>query len=435
MKKKSILKNAKKLLALVPFASAALIMVGCAKKTEPKPTTHTDPIVTTTEKPTTTEHKDDPIVKTYANVGELMEEKASSIYSLLQNYVSDTFETSTGISYDAENIIFSAVDVDETATTLTNADYTFAYKSGETERKYVTATADFSEVSLADLADGKTSNFTLENATKTSQQTYDAKEKQNDTEFLAIYDQAHDKLYQAYTAETFEEDEKIESVEQLIAEHGEEAYDTIMNSDFYENNIVKKVFGRYYGTDYLTINDVDIDFGSTSADGKIHDLTFRINFTYKTGVAAVQVNKLTLANGIAYEDVLDEAKLNSNNCTFANVYSFTYTPAEQGTRNALMQAIANVAVDDGFEYTANDILFVQKGDTTNADLGSVSTFCVVLNTEKGIRQMDVLIAKATSDNGLINQINNGRYKVSQYLQSANFTDNFILNSQEIENGI
>ena len=355
MKKKSILKNAKKLLALVPFASAALIMVGCAKKTEPKPTTHTDPIVTTTEKPTTTEHKDDPIVKTYANVGELMEEKASSIYSLLENYVSDTFETSTGISYDAENIIFSAVDVDETATTLTNADYTFAYKNGETERKYFTATAEFNEVSLADLADGKTSNFTLENASKTSQQTYDAKEKQNDTEFLAsLYSQDNDKVFVSYTAETFE-DEKIESVEQLIAEHGEEAYDTIMNSDFYENNIVKKVYGRYYGTDYLTINDVDIDFGSTSADGKIHDLTFRINFTYKTGVAAVQVNKLTLANGIAYEDVLDEAKLNSNNCTFSNVYSFTYTPAEQGTRSALMQAIANVAVDEAIGLT-NSIL-------------------------------------------------------------------------------
>ena len=210
MKKKSILKNAKKLLALVPFASAALIMVGCAKKTEPKPTTHTDPIVTTTEKPTTTEHKDDPIVKTYANVGELMEEKASSIYSLLENYVSDTFETSTGISYDAENIIFSAVDVDETATTLTNADYTFAYKNGETERKYFTATAEFNEVSLADLADGKTTNFYLEDATTKSQQTYDAKEKQNDTDFLAnLYSQNNDKVFKTYTAETFEEDEMI----------------------------------------------------------------------------------------------------------------------------------------------------------------------------------------------------------------------------------
>ena len=437
MKKKSILKNAKKLLALVPFASAALIMVGCAKKTEPKPTTHTDPIVTTTEKPTTTEHKDDPIVKTYANVGELMEEKASSIYSLLENYVSDTFETSTGISYDAENIIFSAVDVDETATTLTNADYTFAYKSGETERKYFTATAEFNEVSLADLADGKTTNFYLEDATTKSQQTYDAKEKQNDTDFLAnLYSQNNDKVFKTYTAETFEEDEKIESVEQLIAEHGEEAYDTIMNSDFYENNIVKKVYGRYYGTDYLTINDVDIDFGSTSADGKIHDLQFRITIQYKdTQNKVLFVKNLNFAQGISYNDILDENILNNTDCTYSNVYSFTYAPSIQGTRSALMQAIANVAVNDGFEYGVDDILFVQQGDSTDATLGSVSDFRLSINTNKGIRHIKVFVAKASSDEGLVNQINNGRYKVCEYLESANFTDNFITNAQEIENGI
>lgn len=434
-KKKSILKLTSKIMALGAFAASAVIMVGCGRKVDPTSSTTKIPTppVTTEDKQTTKENPT-PIEKIYNNVGELMDEKASSIYSLLENFVENTFETTTGANYDAENIIFSAVDVDETATTLTQADYTFAYKTGETERKYFTATADFSEVSLSDLAEGKTSNFTLENASKTSQQTYDAKEKQNDTEFLSnLYSQENDKVFVSYTAETFE-DEKIESVEQLIAEHGEEAYDTIMNSDFYENNIVKKVYGRYYGTDYLTINDVDIDFGSTSADGKIHDLTFRMYYTYKTGSSTLQVNKLTFANGIAYEDVLDEAKLNAANCTFENTYGFGYNQSIQGTRNALMQAIANVAVNDGFEYTADDILFVQKGDTTDATLGSVSDFRLSINTNKGIREISILIAKASSDEGLVNQINNGRYKANYY-DKANFTDNFITNAQEIENGI
>ena len=435
MKKKSILKNTKKLLALIPFAASAVVMVGCGKRVDPTPsTTKPDPIVTKTPSQTTDDNPT-PIEKVYKNVGELMDEKASSIYSLLESFVESTFETSTGRNFDAENIIFSAVDVDETASTLTNADYTFAYKSGETERKYFTATADFNEVSLSDLAEGKTSNFTLENASKTSQQTYDAKEKQNDTEFLAnLYSQNNDKVFISYTAETFEEDEKIESVEQLIAEHGEEAYDTIMNSDFYENNIVKKVFGRYYGTDYLTINDVDIDFGSTSADGKIHDLTFRIYTTYKEGGSALQVNKLTLTNGIAYEDVLDETKLNASNCTFERIYLFNYNETIQGTRSALMQAIANVAVNDGFEYSADDILYKQITDSTDATLGTVNRYTVIINNENGIREISIAIKNSSTDEMAISNINNGKYSCS-YTQSVNFTDNFILNAQELENNL
>ena len=420
----------RKKILIIPFA---FLLFSCGKGITTKSSTTTNKNTDATTTTQTTPIKD----KEYNNVLDLITDKENEIFSLLSNFTEGVFESATGANYDARNIIFSAVDVDETATTLTQADYTFAYKTGETERKYVTATAYFSEVSLSDLAEGKTSNFTLENVSRTSQQAYDAKEKQNDTKFLSsLYEEEHDKVIKEYEKEEFEDELIIiASVEQLIAEHGEEAYDTIMNSDFYENNIVKKVYGRYYGTDYLTINDVDIDFGSTSADGKIHDLTFRVYFTYKNGVGAVQVNKLTLANGIEYADILEETKLNVSNCTFSNVYSFTYTPAEQGTRSALMQAIANVAVNDGFEYSADDILFVQQGDTTDSNLGSVSDFRLSINTNKGIRQLKVFVAKASSDEGLVNQINNGRYKVCEYLESANFTDNFILNSQEIENGI
>ena len=427
----------KKINSFLFLIVAMLAVIGCERNnntTKKSTKTGSSTVLSTV----TTTKKTDSVFKKFQNVGELMTDKRDVVITLLKTYMSDVFETSTGISYDAENIIFSAVDVDETATTLTNADYTFAYKNGETERKYFTATAEFNEVSLADLADGKTTNFYLEDATRKSQQTYDAKEKQNDTEYLNdLYYGEHDEVIKEYEKEEFNEPEIIiTTVEQLIAEHGEEAYDTIMNSDFYENNIVKKVYGRYYGTDYLTINDVDIDFGSTSADGKIHDLTFRITIQYKdTQNKVLFVKNLNFAQGISYNDILDENILNNTNCTYSNVYSFTYAPSIQGTRSALMQAIANVAVNDGFEYSADDILFVQQGDSTDATLGSVSDFRLSINTNKGIRHIKVFVAKASSDEGLVNQINNGRYKVCEYLESANFTDNFITNAQEIENGI
>lgn len=413
----------RKKILIIPFA---FLLFSCGKGITTKSSTTTNKNTDATTTTQTTPIKD----KEYNNVLDLITDKENEIFSLLSNFTEGVFESATGANYDADSIIYLAIDVNETSSTLTQADYTFAYKTGETERKYVTATAYFSEVSLSDLAEGKTSNFTLENASRTSQQTYDAKEKQNDTDFLSsLYEEEHDKVIKEYEKEEFEDEPIIiASVEQLIAEHGEEAYDTIMNSDFYENNIVKKVFGgRYYGTDYLTINDVDIDFGSTSADGKIHDLTFRINLTYKAGGSALRVNKLIIANGIAYEDVLDEAKLNEANCTFENTYGFGYEEDIQGTRNALMQAIANVAVNDGFEYSVDDILFVRNGDTTNETLGSVSSFILSINTNKGIRKISIIIAIASSDEGLVNRINNGRYKANYY-DEVNFTDNFITNA-------
>lgn len=155
----------KKINSFLFLIVAMLAVIGCERNnntTKKSTKTGSSTVLSTV----TTTKKTDSVFKKFQNVGELMTDKRDVVITLLKTYMSDVFETSTGISYDAENIIFSAVDVDETATTLTNADYTFAYKNGETERKYFTATAEFNEVSLADLADGKTTNFYLEDATR-----------------------------------------------------------------------------------------------------------------------------------------------------------------------------------------------------------------------------------------------------------------------------
>ena len=114
-----------------------------------------------------------------------------------------------------------------------------------------------------------------------------------------------------------------------------------------------------------------------------------------------------------------------------------YDKTIQGTKDALIDAIAKVAITDGYDYDSEDVtkIYIDEGAGTNSTLGEVRGFKIILISSEGVREHSIQISKASSDSALISQIENGKYNISSGdFKSVDFSQN-ILNehtSEDIE---
>ena len=114
-----------------------------------------------------------------------------------------------------------------------------------------------------------------------------------------------------------------------------------------------------------------------------------------------------------------------------------YDKTIQGTKDALIDAIAKVAITDGYDYDSEDVtkIYINDGNTTDSTYGVISRIQIILISKEGVRHQSISIKSSDSDAGLIKQIEQGNYIVSSNnLKSVDFSQN-ILNehtSEDIE---
>ena len=105
-------------------------------------------------------------------------------------------------------------------------------------------------------------------------------------------------------------------------------------------------------------------------------------------------------------------------------YFFSYDAATQGTRTELVNAILQVAITDGFDYQNAEIIFKENSASTDADLGTIRRFTVIVKNDTNVREITAHIATANNDNELVNNISKGKTKTS-FTDMVNYSSNML----------
>ncbi|MCR4726142.1 MAG: hypothetical protein K5753_02855 [Clostridia bacterium] len=291
-----------------------------------------------------------------------------------------------------------------------------ATKIDDTERKFANYRVVFDPVKLDDIASG---TYTLSHTKVAmgSQQTYDAKEKQNDQDFLDSLYAQDDFAYVAYENESF----PSITMQELLSDYGD-----IVNTNLatHYDNALQDIFGRRYSTfkDYVT--NYQWDLGDVNDNDEIQHS--KVTLQLENGSAATLfVFNVDFANPININDLKDASKINNSTATYSQKYSFSYDNTIQGTRTELVNAILDKAITDGFDYQNAEIIFKDNGSGLDSDLGTVKCFTIVVSNNSGIKQINFSIQTADNDQSLINKINNGKFKVDDYLNSVEYSNNLL----------
>lgn len=316
--------------------------------------------------------------------------------------------------YNAEDAIYcgySFEDADEDGK-ISAMILNLATKTGETEREYVTYKVIFDKVSLDEIADGSSKITNAKNAVIDTI-NYDALEVQQDQTFLSNLYEQDDFSYIAYEDEVFQN----MTIQDLIANYGDQINENLQ--PLYEG-VLKKAFGRNYNPQRYDILSYQWDLGEV-VDNKTNDL--KCSFKYYDNLADGYCFKVYNLN---FAEDLDISQFTQNNfptTTISQAIEFVYNPEIQGTRADLINAIIEHSVNDGFDYSNAEVLFTEKTSSTDADLGTIRRFTVVLTSESGVRQINFSVSNAKEDESLIEKINNGEFKVNDYIQAADFSEN------------
>ena len=140
-----------------------------------------------------------------------------------------------------------------------------ATKIDETERKFSQYKVVFDPIRLDEIAD-ETASLTNTKVSFVSSQTYNAKEKQNDQQFLNNLYSQDDFSYVVYENETFEEQNL--TIDQVLTQYG----DTInTNLQTHYDGALQKVFGRRYSTFKNYVQDYQWDLGQVNENNEIQN--------------------------------------------------------------------------------------------------------------------------------------------------------------------
>lgn len=479
-----------------------------------------------------------PIVVQVDNVGELLEDYKSETEAFLnENLLDDLVKYSTQKSYNESDVIYAAWDLGaKTDTNLDSVELQFTVKYGETDRTYYVNSAEFdSPIALNDIAEYSKNKDELSAQAKELEinnsvvRNFDAKEKQNDTEYLNKvyndYDSANAYIVnKEYVKETFTEEFKVSNVGELtttyvketesflascyanylvennisvesvkaetidwnldelanatdlsqvtltftyttetkeitkevtfdlsditleqVAKYSEnkEAVDALIESAEItkdvssENNIqtattieelitehgdtvntnletVYKATLKKYKISEDTVTNYRWDLGKLTTDNKIQNLKLFLERTSRTSTTTsfVNVMNVDLTTATSIDDLLNNTF--DTIATYSQSYSYSYDNTNQNNRTDLINAILQVAVTDGFDYTNAKILYTEKSQSLHSTLGTVDNFNVVILTDNGVREIIIRIATASTDAELINKINNNKFSVSEY---------------------
>ena len=310
---------------------------------------------------------------------------------------------------------YSFGEADENAQ-ISGMTVSVATKTDATTRKYGTYGASFDPVYLDAIA-GATCTLSNTKSTLRNEQTYDATEKQNDAEFLAnLYDQ-DDFSYVAYENETFED---AITIGELLSSYS----DTVnANLATHYDNALKGVFGRRYSTFKNYVTNYQWDLWEVNDNNEIQSshLTLLLENGVDATLFVLNVNFDTPVN----INTLKDSNISNVSASYTQEYSFSYNNSIQGTRSELVNAILDKAITDGFDYQNAEIMFKENSASTDANLGTVRSFTVVVKNDNGIKQVNFSISSANTDESLINNINKGKFKVNDYLNSVDYSNNLL----------
>ena len=200
------------------------------------------------------------------------------------------------------------------------------------------------------------------------------------------------------------------------------AHDSIVNSIKMRNK--EEVSFRW---DLRTVDD----------NGNLTNLKLSLTLSDGTTAEYFYIYNLTLNTPVSVNDLLNENTMKNISFKSDRVYLTNYNKAIQGTKDALIDAIAKVAITDGYDYNAEDVtkIYIDKVALKNSTLGEVHSFNIILISSEGVREQNIIIKTSISGADYIKQIEQGNYIVSSNnLKSVDFSQN-ILNehtSEDIE---
>ena len=139
--------------------------------------------------------------------------------------------------------------------------------------------------------------------------------------------------------------------------------------------------------------------------------------------AALYVYNVTFNTPVNIND-LKGANLSDVTASYTQEYAFSYDNSIQGTRSELVNAILDKAITDGFDYQNAEIMFKENSPSTDAELGTVRRFIVVVKNTDGIREISAHISTASDDNTLISNINNNRIK-TYFADMTTYSNNIL----------
>ncbi len=220
--------------------------------------------------------------------------------------------------------------------------------------------------------------------------------------------------------------QEINSIDDLVKNYSSELASAL------ENNFLDKIGKTLYGRTLFDSNKLL----STSWDIGTNDTISEIKLisTYKTSSTSntITVGTIKLATPIIVKDINKDNMntiwaSNVNSSTYSGDYSFNYQVAEQGTRDALVDAIFEA---NGIAKTEGATrLFVDGGSRVDDELkGSAHEFKVAEITDNGIQEFTILVKEANNDTGYINNLkNSSNYRIYSE-KSCSYSSNQVSNN-------
>ena len=300
----------------------------------------------------------------------------TTIDALIRNYptqaktLGDKIAKAIIKKYNFQDAIFcgySFDDADEQAQ-VSGIAVKIAVKEDEIERKHSQYKVTFDPIILDDIAN-ETAALKNAKVSFVSFQTYDAKEKQNDQEFLSsLYDQ-DDFVYIDYEKEVFEEPPL--TIQELISEYGD-----VINASLqtHYENVLKRAFGRNYLIEKDEIETYQWDLGEVNENNEIQQM--KLSFIWKSSDSTrpdcnLYSYNVILNSPININDLTNSTKLSSTTASYSQKYFFSYNYSIQGTRTELVNAALQymldneIAYDRTYEKIEGTFTYIEHDDLTD----------------------------------------------------------------------
>ena len=291
-------------------------------------------------------------------------------------------------------------------------------KTGETERELKVANINFiPAIHVDDIANDTIPDNTAVTIVSDTKYSFDAKD-----EYIDQTTDIEDKLetiikaelgdFASHEEQYIQESFAPETVADLVADYGD-TVNEVMNK-YFINKIAKGIVGNKY--DLSKIQDAKWIF---KGGDEISDVRFVFTYNGSETKSTQYVGKVTFSTPLKMEHILNpeqNIETLNNICDGMQSYStfsFVYTTAEQGTRDALVNAIfeANGMSKECPEGATR--LIVDKGYALDGDIGESNGFQLVQIEDNKITEFTIRIKQSDNDNDYISKlINSSNYQIS-----------------------
>lgn len=392
----------KKLLIGLGIVGMSLSLVACGGEKEPP--IIPDPPIVVPNPPTPVPEPD---VK---DVADLVANYPTQLKSFLENeMINDMVYLPTEKEYKDLEIVYASWYLGRSsAPNLNYVALAFTVKLDDTKREYYVTETNLENAPIdldliAKYDETSSSNDFFPDGIGVSQVdsltvSYDAKEKQNDSEFLnKLYGSGalrEDVLTKDYTPETFQVEEKINSVEELYTKYPSET-----------QNFIDRVYASYLVENNIDINDVTFaqlsfkDKNSTTLD----DLNLVISYKLSEKGKEILVNST-----LKLKDIFDFEYISKIDGMEGKPFSY-YTEQDKlaSTIDVRSQYFRQDVVDALVKLSGAKV----DDNTKVALIQKDKTLGVVIANQTGLTQYAVTLNSVASDSEILAQLKNGNYQV------------------------